>query len=125
MYAPLLASDSASEIKDRFQKALMVKIFQFAAALQLPVLLISTLMSPAVAPLMLFIVFVPWALVVLRALCWSVREARAAPTLPVTYHSAWSVFQVLHVTPGLPGSTSYSCFYLGLLQRTKPSWGLF
>lgn len=62
--APLLAS----EIKDHFQKALGVKIFQFTAALPLPVSLISALMSSAVAPLMLFIVFVPWALVVLKAL---------------------------------------------------------
>lgn len=54
-----------------------MKIFQFAAALQLPVLLISTLMSPTVAPLMLFIVFMPWALVVLEALLLVCKEGKS------------------------------------------------
>lgn len=64
--------------KRPFPETLGVKIFQFAAALQLSVSLISTLMSPAVAPLMLFIVFVPWALVVLKALLLVYKKGKSS-----------------------------------------------
>lgn len=103
-----------------------MKIFQFAAALPLPASLISALMSPAVAPLLLFIVFVPWALVVLKALVAGLKEEKSSSNIPRDALPSCSVFQVLHITPGLSASPPRSCLcsstlslpeaYLGYLE---------